>query len=132
LDALADNKAPDPKTAVQGKLKLSAMLLPATSGALIKAAESVARIRMARTVLAVERYRSKHDGAVPASLTDLSAELSGGVPQDPFDGQPLRYKKLPGRGYAVYSVGRDRNDDGADARMPDGKVPADVVMTIAR
>lgn len=133
LDALADNKVPDPKTAAQGKLKLSAMLLPAATGVFHKAAESVARIRIARTTLAVERYRAKHDGKLPGSLTDLAAELPEGTPQDPFDGQSLRYKRLPGRGYAVYSIGRDRQDDGGNANSADSsKPPADVVMTVAR
>lgn len=132
LDARLDDKLPDPQTIAQEKLLVSGFLLPASSRALNKRADSVARIRIARTLLAVERYRLKHDGAVPAALTDLSTELPDGALQDPFDGQPLRYKKLPGRGYAVYSIGQDRKDDGADARMPTGRVPTDVVMTIAR
>jgi len=70
--------------------------------------------------------------ALLVSLADLSNELPGGTPQDPFDGQPLRYKKLPARGYAIYSVGPDRTDDGGEAKGPDGKTPLDVVMTIAR
>jgi len=82
--------------------------------------------------MAVERYRLKHDGALQTSLSDVSAELSGGVPEDPFDGQPLRYRKLSAGGYTVYSVGTDRKDDGGTVQGPDVKPPLDVVMTIAR
>jgi hypothetical protein len=80
----------------------------------------------------VERYRLKHDGALPNSLADVSSELSGSVPEDPFDGQPLRYIKLPAGGYTVHSVGADRKDDGGAVQVPNGKTPLDVVMTIAR
>src|ERR1035441_3788064 len=31
---------------------------------------------------------------------------------DPYDGKPLRYKKLTPKGYVVYSIGRNRVDDG--------------------
>ena len=37
------------------------------------------------------------------------------IPPDPFDGKPLRYKKLE-KGYVVYSVGPDGNDDGGKER----------------
>ena len=132
LDAAAGIKIPGIQTVLDGKLVVSAVLLPKPARFVNKGAEAVARIRLARTALAVERYRLKHGGALPASLADISAELSGGVPEDPFDGQPLRYKKLPARGYAVYSVGADRKDNGGEVREPDGKTPPDVGMTIIR
>ena len=129
LDAAAGMKIP---AVVDGKIAVSAALLPEPARFVNKGAEAVARLRLARTVLAVERYRLKHDGALPTSLADVTAELSGGVPEDPFDGQPLRYKELPARGYTVYSVGADRKDDGGAVQGPDVKTPLDVVMTIAR
>lgn len=128
LDAAAGLKAPDAQTAVQEKRIVSGILLPALANAFEKGAEAVARIRIARTVLAVERYRLQHGGALPVSLDDLA----GGVPADPFDGQPLRYKRLPARGYAVYSVGKDRKDDGGEAKAADGKPPFDLMMSIGR
>ncbi len=78
------------------------------------------------------RYRLKRDGDLPTSLADVTAELSGSVPEDPFNGQPLRYRKLPAGGCTVYSVGRDRKDDGSTVQGPDVKKPRDVAMTIAR
>ena len=129
LDAAAGMKIP---TVVDGKIAVSAALLPEPARFVNQGAEAVARLRLARTVLAVERYRLKHDGALPTSLADVTAELFGGVPEDPFDGQPMRYKELPARGYTVYSVGADRKDDGGTVQGPDVKAPLDVVMTIAR
>jgi len=132
LDAAAGMKIPDAQTALDEKLVVSAVLLPEPARFVSKGAEAVARIRLARTVLAVERYRLKHDGALPTYLADVSAELSGGVLEDPFDGQPLRYKELPAGGYVVYSVGSNRMDDGGEVKASDGKTPLDLGVCIVR
>jgi hypothetical protein len=84
-------------------------------------ARNHARLRCALTALAAERYRQKH-GHWP---TDLAALAQGGfvkaVPLDPYDGQPLRYKRLAD-GVLVYSVGPDRTDNGGlvDPQNPIG------------
>jgi hypothetical protein len=132
LDAAARMQIPDYRTVLGEKLVVSSVLLPEPARFIEMGAETVARIRLARTVLAVERYRLKHDGALPNSLADVSAELSEGIPEDPFDGQPLRYRAMPARGYTVYSVGPDRKDDGGAARGLDADTPRDVGMTISR
>ena len=36
-----------------------------------------------------------------------------GVPADPIDGAPLRYKRTAD-GVVIYSIGNDRKDDGGD------------------
>jgi len=59
----------------------------------------------------VEQYRLRHANALPASLAELAPEFLDTVPADPFDGHPLRYKKLPGKGYVVYAVGEARKDE---------------------
>ena len=66
-----------------------------------------------------ERYRLQHS-RWPAALADLVPDLLPGVPADPFDGQPLRYRRLAD-GVAVYSVGDDRADGGAS--LADGFPP---------
>jgi RNA polymerase sigma factor (sigma-70 family) len=43
------------------------------------------------------------------------------VPEDPYDGKPLRYKKLSPKGYVVYSLGRNRQDDGGTPKPAGGK-----------
>ena len=92
-------------------LVFSRLLLPALQQALSRADEHSARMRVVETALGVERFRLTHSGALPDRLTELVPECLQAVPLDPYDSQPLRYKKLP-HGYVVYSIGPDRHDDG--------------------
>jgi hypothetical protein len=69
-----------------------------------------AGVRCAAVALAVERFRLKH-GRWPDALADLGPELLKEVPVDPYDGKPLRYRRLP-EGVTVYAVGPDGRDDG--------------------
>jgi hypothetical protein len=69
--------------------------------------------RCSRTVIAIERYRRDHNGAVPASLQALVPDYLPAVPIDPVDEAPLRYRSTA-HVYTVYGVGRDRHDDGGD------------------
>jgi hypothetical protein len=78
--------------------------------------EASARERCARAALAVERHRFERQ-MPPEKLPEP-------VPVDPFDGQPLRYKKLA-KGYVVYSVGEDGRDDGGDEKK-------DITFTVER
>jgi hypothetical protein len=73
--------------------------------------EGIARLRIIRAVLGVERWCPAHNGNVPDSLAELAPNFIQAIPTDPFDDQPLRYKKLA-RGYVVYSIGPDFADDG--------------------
>lgn len=70
--------------------------------------------------LAVERFRRSHTGAPPASLPDLVPGYLTSVPNDPFNGRPLSYRR-DGAAYVIYSVGANRRDDGGDvgAKVPD-------------
>jgi hypothetical protein len=77
---------------------------------ILKDAHITARIRAAQVAIAIERFRLAHD-QLPQDLAELGPCGAGVVPADPFDGQPLRYQRLPS-GYAVYSVGDDPTDDG--------------------
>jgi hypothetical protein len=91
-------------------------MTPASAGAMLKQAKCVALMRVARAALAVERCRLA-TARLPDKLTDSA-------PLDPFTGQPLRYKKLA-KGYVVYSVGEDGNDDGGDEKK-------DITFTVER
>jgi hypothetical protein len=132
LDAAGGLKIPDQQTVLDGRLVVSALLLPQPARFLNKGAEAVARIRLARAVLAVERYRLKHGGTLPASLAEASAEFADGIPLDPFDGQPVRYRQRPAGGYVVWSVGSDRKDDGGPISGVEDRAPRDVGVTIGR
>jgi hypothetical protein len=76
-----------------------------------------AKLRSAMVALAVERYGQAH-AAWPASLDGLvRSGLLKAVPVDPYDGQPLRYRRLP-EGVVIYSVGVDGIDDGGAIDRP--------------
>jgi hypothetical protein len=97
---------------------VSRMLLPALDKALVKAVRCDAKIRDAQTAIAVERYRLAN-GKLPDRLGELSPTFLPAVPADPFDGKPLRYKPLA-KGYVVYSVGEDREDNGGTEKNAKG------------
>lgn len=70
-----------------------------------------ALLRTMLLAVAAERYRVQHK-QWPDKLDDLiSAKLIDKLPLDPFDGQPLRWK-VTEEGRVIYSVGKDRTDDG--------------------
>jgi hypothetical protein len=67
--------------------------------------------RTSIATLAAERYRRAHGGDAPVSLDALVPDYLAAVPQDPFSGQPLRYRRTADS-YVVYSVDVNRIDDG--------------------
>jgi hypothetical protein len=71
-----------------------------------------AQMRCVTVALALERHRLAH-GTWPTALAELPPDLLPFVPLDPFDGRPLRYRRLAD-GVVVYSVGPDSQDDGGD------------------
>ena len=52
------------------------------------------------------------------------------APIDPFDGKPLRYKKLA-KGYVVYSIGTNETDNGGSETIGETG-PLDVTFTVKR
>jgi hypothetical protein len=84
--------------------------LPSLTRGLNAYARDTAQLRNAATALAVERFRLK-TGQPPATLEELVPEFLESVPIDPFDGQPLRYRRSE-NGYVVYSVSLNLQDDG--------------------
>jgi len=66
----------------------------------------------ADAALAIEQFRRKHD-RLPETLDELVPEFLDAVPIDPFDGKPLRYV-VREDAYVIYSIGRDRADDGGE------------------
>jgi hypothetical protein len=97
------------------------MLAPAVQNVGRAIRRKSATVRILMTLAAVERYRLSR-GKWPESLAALKPEFLKEVPTDPFDGKPLRYKKLPD-GVLVYSVGEDGVDDGGkvDRSKPNAK-----------
>jgi hypothetical protein len=71
-----------------------------------------AGVRCALVAIALERYRRVH-GRWPDSLAALVPEYLPRVPIDPYDGAPLRFRRLADR-VVVYSVSLDRQDNGGN------------------
>jgi hypothetical protein len=95
-----------------------------------------ARARVTLTALAVERYRLA-EGHLPQSLDNLVPVYMETVPEDPFDGQNLRYRRLK-TGFVVYSVNDDLSDNGGvklnpNKLDPHGKLmPWDITFTVEK
>jgi hypothetical protein len=70
----------------------------------------LAQLRCAVVAVALERCR-RAEGRWPDSLEALAPRYLQRVPTDPYDGRPLRYRRLDD-GVVVYSVGPDLTDDG--------------------
>jgi hypothetical protein len=151
LDAMATNIAtarlPDPerfksrgafdemvKRSRKEYFMISSMLLPALSKAVLRDVDHRAYLRASQTALAVERFRMAH-GNLPASLGALTPQFLSSVPLDPVDGEPLRFKVLP-RGYVVYSIGTDGQDDEGKPKPTNSKGQRvehyDVTFTVER
>ncbi len=108
----------EPMAAVERKVKqakveydvMTALLMPA----FLKVSEAFRRdqayLRCAIVAVAAERYRRDH-GRWPATVEQLVGDYLKAAPTDPYDGQPLRYKRLAD-GLIVYSVGPDKEDNG--------------------
>ena len=116
----------------------SAMLLPVTAGIARRDASIRAELRDTVAAIAIERWRSAHGGALPESLNDLVPAFLPAIPADPFDGKPLRYRKLK-TGYCVYSVGPNQRDDGGREIPPPSRrkhdrdwMNYDIVFTVER
>jgi hypothetical protein len=87
------------------------LLAPAVSKVLVAYQRTHAWLRCALVMVAVERYRLKHQrwpDALEALVTD---KFLTRVPADPYDGAPLRFIRVDD-GVVIYSVGPDGKDDG--------------------
>lgn len=89
---------------------MTKLLMPSLTGVLTAATRGTASNETADAALAVEQYRRRY-GKLPEQLDDLMPEFLQAVPDDAFDGQPLRYI-VGADGYVVYSVGQDLIDQG--------------------
>jgi hypothetical protein len=100
---------------------LMSLLLPAIFKVSEAHRRKLAFVRCIQATLAVERY-SRDKGTWPASLEKLKPDFLGVVPLDPFDGKPLRYRRVAD-GVIVYSVGPDGIDNGGNLRNDRARDP---------
>jgi hypothetical protein len=78
--------------------------------------------------VACERHRQK-TGSWPDRLDAVDTSILAEVPEDPFVGGPLKYRRTP-TGIVVYATGLDRIDDGGETLSPDGKAKSDLGVTL--
>jgi hypothetical protein len=81
--------------------------------------------RVTMTALALRLYR-KENGRYPENLQQLVPKYLPSVPIDPYDGKPLRYRKLQ-KGFKVWSVGGNCKDDGG-VKVRDWQRRGDLVL----
>jgi ABC-type Na+ efflux pump permease subunit len=67
-------------------------------------------MRSAIAAMAAERYR-RQEGCWPEALDALVPTFLAEVPMDPYDGKPLRYRRLPD-GVVIYALGPAGRDHG--------------------
>jgi hypothetical protein len=105
---------------------MTGILMP-DQGAANRAMVKVQVFRLAVGVaLAATRYWLDH-GDYPPTVAALVPDYLPAIPVDPFDGQPLRFKKSSDGSVVIYSVGPDGKDNGGqvEAQSPHEQ-PSDV------
>ncbi len=87
--------------------------------------QGLARLALCHALLSLEAYKSKH-GEYPATLAEASRDTGLSIPDDPFSGKSLVYRKQ-GKGCIVYSVDQDLKDNGGvgpkEYRGPVPRIP---------
>jgi hypothetical protein len=99
---------------------LNRVLFPTLTQCALAVGRQIANRNLAKTSLWLLREHLK-SGRYPATLPNL-----GPISTDPFDGKPLKYS-LFGSGFKIYSIDRDREDNGGVA--PKGNRKGDLVRT---
>lgn len=85
---------------------------------------TLALVRCAAAALAAERFRLDN-GRWPESLSDLVPTYLATISPDPYDGQPLRFRRVSD-GIIIYTVGPNLRDDGGLIRATRRTPPADI------
>jgi len=88
---------------------LEPLLLPALGNAAQRFALGQNSVDLARTAVALERYRMAHQ-SYPESLDALITQ----IPHDVINGGPLHYRRTDDGQFILYSVGWNETDDGGE------------------
>jgi hypothetical protein len=102
------------------------LLFPAVWNAFHTTARGLAHRDLVLAAIAARQFEQKH-GQLPDSLAALVPEFLPAVPTDPFDGKALRFQ-ITDEGLVLYSIGRDRKDDGGSD--PDLKGEPDIAVRL--
>jgi hypothetical protein len=87
------------------------LLLPAVGSSARKYAREQISVDLARTAIALERYRLAH-AEFSESLDALAPQFIAKVPHDVIGGGPLKYRRTNDGQFVLYSVGWNEKDDG--------------------
>ncbi len=98
-------------------------LMPAYENTVKKYVRGQSSVDLARTALALERYRLAH-GEFPEALTALEPQFVAHVPHDVIGGQPLKYRRTDDGQFVLYSVGWNEKDDGGVVVFKNGETPS--------
>ena len=90
---------------------LECLALPVFGNVAEKFAYARSSTDLARTGIALERYRLAH-GGFPESLDSLAPHFMEKIPQDIINGQALHYRRTDDGQFVLYSVGWNETDDG--------------------
>jgi hypothetical protein len=80
-------------------------------------------VDLARTAIALERYRLAH-GEFPEALDTLAPQFIAQVPHDVIGGGPLKYQRTADGQFILYSVGWNETDDGGAVVLKPGSTPS--------
>lgn len=119
----------DASAITKARYIMTALMIPALNAVTTATARGTALNRCATAGAAAERYRQRH-GTLPERLDQLVGEFLPNVPEDPFDGEPLRYKVTDGEA-VIYSIGPNEQDDGG-RRMLEDETEGDVVFRLEK
>jgi hypothetical protein len=83
----------------------------------------IVNLRATRVVLAIAMFK-RAEGRLPQTLDELVPKYLDKVPDDPFDGKQMKYRVKADGTWVVYSVSRDKKDDGGvqDPKLGAGKL----------
>ena len=90
---------------------LERVLMPELDAAARRFAYAQNSVDLARTAMALERYRLAH-GEFPESLDALVPQFIAEVPHDVIGGKPLKYRRETGGSFVLYSIGWNETDEG--------------------
>ncbi|TWT38561.1 hypothetical protein [Blastopirellula retiformator] len=97
---------------------LAGLILPTVTQAVYAEERLNLQLQLARVAVALERYKLEN-GDYPEALAALEKRIDLALLKDPYAPAQLRYAKRP-PGFLLYSVGRDRIDDGGASQ--DGEI----------
>jgi hypothetical protein len=113
--------------ATRGGGIMAGLLVPAAYKVAFAALDGDATRALVRLAVAATAFKAKH-GKYPEKLAGLVPDFLAEVPPDPYDGRPIRLRPEDG-GLVLYSIGRDRKDDGGRA-WDDEKKEGDLVFRL--